>query len=60
MGFSMINIIPGVAMDTNINANVFISEVGYYVPLVIKIYYDLNGAIGLNVFNISLVYLLLA
>ena len=48
------------AIDIDINGNIFISKVGYYIPLVIKIYYNLNDVIGLNVFNISLVYLLLA
>ena len=48
------------AIDTNINANMFINKISYYIPLVIRIYYSLNGTIGLNVLNISLKYLLLA
>ena len=48
------------AMDTGINANIFINKVNYYVPLVMKIYYNLNGIIGPKVLNISLIYLLLA
>ena len=47
-------------IDTGVNASIFINKIGYYVPLVIKIYYSLNDAIGLNVLNISLIYLLLA
>ena len=52
--------VPDMAIDTGINANMFINKVGYCVPLVIGIYYSLNDVIGLNVLNISLVYLLLA
>ena len=48
------------AIDTDINANIFVNKVSYYIPLVIKIYYSLNGIIGLNVLNINLIYLLLA
>ena len=48
------------AINTSINANIFINKVGYYIPLVIRIYYSLNDIIGLNVLNINLVYLLLA
>ena len=48
------------AMDTGVNANMFINKIGYYIPLVIRIYCNLNGTIGLNVLNISSVYLLLA
>ena len=47
------------AIDTNINASIFINKISYYIPLVIGIYYGLNGIIGLNVFNINLIYLLL-
>ena len=46
-------------IDTGINVNIFINKVGYYVPLVIGIYYNLNGIIDLNVLGISLIYLLL-
>ena len=46
-------------IDTNINASIFINKVDYYIPLVIEIYYSLNGIIGLNVLNIILIYLLL-
>ena len=46
-------------IDTNVNASMFINKIGYYIPLVIRIYYNLNGIIGPNVLNISLVYLLL-
>ena len=56
----MINIVPGVAIDTGINANIFISKVGYYVSFVIGICYSLNGVIGLNILNINLIHLLLA
>ena len=56
----MTNIIFDVAMDTGVNANVFINKIGYYIPLVMRIYYGLNGIIGPNVFDIGLVYLLLA
>ena len=56
----MTNIIPDMAIDTGINASIFISKIGCCVPLVIKIYYSLNGIIGLNVLNIGLIYLLLA
>ena len=48
------------AIDTGINVSVFVNKVGYYIPLVIRIYYNLNDVIGLNVLNIGLVYLLLA
>ena len=48
------------AIDTDINASIFISKVDYSISLVIRIYYSLNDIIGLNVLNISLVYLLLA
>ena len=47
-------------IDIGINASVFINKVGYYIPLVIRIYYSLNGVIGPNVFNIGLIYFLLA
>ena len=56
----MINIIPGMVIDTDINASVFVNKADYYISFVIKIYYSLNGVIGLNVFNINLIYLLLA
>ena len=56
----MTNIIPGMTINTDINASIFISEIGYYISFVIKIYYNLNDTIGLNVFNINLIYLLLA
>ena len=45
-------------MDTGVDANVFINKIGYYIPLVMGIYYSLNGIIGLNVLSIGLVYLL--
>ena len=48
------------AINTDINASIFINKVDYYIPLVIGIYYSLNGVIGPNVLNISLIYLLLA
>ena len=48
------------AIDTNIDAGVFINKISYYIPFVIKIYYSLNDTIDLNVLNISLIYLLLA
>ena len=48
------------AMDTSINANIFIGEVGCCVPFVMGIYCGLNGIIGPNVLDIGLVYLLLA
>ena len=47
-------------IDTGINASTFINKIGYYIPLFIKIYYSLNSAIGLNIINISLIYVLLA
>ena len=47
------------AMNTGINASIFINKIGYYIPLVIEIYYSLNDIIGLNVLNINLIYLLL-
>ena len=55
----VINMVLDVAINTDINANIFISKAGYYVPLVMRIYYSLNGIIGPNVLNIGLVYLLL-
>ena len=48
------------AIDTGINASIFINKIGYYIPLVIGIYYGLNNVIGPNVLNINLIYLLLA
>ena len=48
------------AINIGMNASIFINKVGYYIPLVIRIYYSLNDIIGLNVLNIGLVYLLLA
>ena len=48
------------AINIGINANIFINKISYYIPLVMEIYYSLNGIIGLNVLNIGLVYLLLA
>ena len=56
----MINIILGVAIDTGVNASIFINKIDYNIPLVMGIYYSLNDTIGLNVLNIGLVYLLLA
>ena len=47
------------AINISINADIFISKIDYYIPLVIKIYYNLNNIIGPNVLNISLIYLLL-
>ena len=47
-------------IDTNINASVFVSKIDYYIPLVIRIYCDLNDIIDPNVLNINLIYLLLA
>ena len=55
----MIKMVPGVAINININANIFINKIDYYIPLVIGIYYSLNGIIRLNVLSINLVYLLL-
>ena len=40
------------AINTGVNASIFINKVGYYIPLVIKIYYNLNDIIGPNVLNI--------
>ena len=48
------------AIDTGVNASVFVNKIGYYVPLIIRIYYSLNDIIGLNDLDIDLVYLLLA
>ena len=56
----MTNIVPDMAINIGINANIFINKVNYYIPLVIRIYYSLNDIIGPNVLNISLIYLLLA
>ena len=53
MGFPITNIVPDMAINTDINANIFVNKISYYVPLVIRIYYSLNGVIGLNVFNIN-------
>ena len=47
------------AIDTNINGSIFINKIGYYIPLVIKIYYSLTDIIGPNVFTINLIYLLI-
>ena len=47
-------------IDTNINKGIIINKINYYISLVIGIYYYLNGTIGPNVLNISLIYLLLA
>ena len=52
--------VPDVTIDININTDIFICKVDYYISLVIKIYYNLNGIIGPNVLNIGLIYLLLA
>ena len=48
------------AIDTNINTGIIINKISYYISLVIKTYYNLNGVIGPNVLNINLIYLLLA
>ena len=48
------------AINTDINASIFIGKICYYVPFVIRIYYSLNDIIDPNVLGISLVYLLLA
>ena len=47
-------------INISINAGIFINKIGYYISLVVRIYYSLNGTIGPNVLNISLIYLLLA
>ena len=52
--------IPDIAINIDINAGVFINNIGYYISLIIRIYYSLNGTIGPNVLSIGLVYLLLA
>ena len=51
--------IPGVTINTDIDTGVIINKINYYISFVIGIYYNLNGIIGLNVLNISLIYLLL-
>ena len=53
-------IVPDMAIDININESIFINKIDYYIPFVIKICYSLNDIIGLNVFDIGLVYSLLA
>ena len=52
--------IPDIIIDTGVNTSIFVNKIDYYISLVIRTYYGLNDAIGPNVLNINLVYLLLA